>query len=92
MFQACASFVGGFALGEISERVGEGPGAEPDARGEWPSAGLLDNRYPVTAEVLRLAAPDRDRAFELGLDLLIGGLPAVRALSGTSGQPGTLFP
>lgn len=78
VFQACASFVGGFALGEINQRVGRGPAEEPDQRGEWPAAELLDDRYPVTAEMLRLAAPDRDRAFELGLDLLIGGLQAVR--------------
>lgn len=82
VFQACASFVGGFALGDITQRGGQGfPGAEADERDEWPAARSLDDRYPVTAEMLRRATPDRDRAFELGLDLLIGGLATVRATS-----------
>ncbi|HEV2065679.1 MAG TPA: TetR/AcrR family transcriptional regulator C-terminal domain-containing protein [Thermomicrobiales bacterium] len=79
VFQACASFVGGFALGEINRR--EDPRSSPsmrrNERDEWPATHLLDDRYPVTAEVLRQAAPDLDRAFEVGLDLLIGGLPSI---------------
>lgn len=90
VFQACASFVGGFALGEINEQTGRPAGTESDARDEWPSPGSLDDggHYPVTAEVLRLAAPDRDRAFEVGLDLLIGGLTTVRVSSDTSAVTG----
>lgn len=78
VFQTCASFVSGFALGEIGERVGTESTGEFHERSAWPSVELLDgrNHYPVTAEVLRLAAPDRDRAFEVGLDLLIGGINA----------------
>ena len=83
VFQTSASFVGGFALGEINERAGWTDPGEPEERGEWPSTGSLDGRYPVTAEVLRLATPDRDRAFEFGLDLLIGGIPALRVSSDT---------
>lgn len=91
VFRASASFVGGFALGDINERAGRVLDGKPEERGEWPSAASLDgrNHYPVTADVLRLASPDRDRAFELGLDLLIGGIPALRASSDTSGQRGS---
>lgn len=89
VFNASASFVGGFALGEINERAGHLFAAKPDERGEWPAAQTLDERYPVTVEVLRLATPDRDRAFELGLDLLIGGIPALRASSDPPGQQGS---
>ncbi len=77
VFQACTSFVGGFALGEINELHARRAAGET-ARGSWPAAEALDDRFPVTAEVLARAAPDPDRAFELGLDLLIGGIPGVR--------------
>lgn len=87
VFQACASFVGGFALREINERDGQRSAAGLDERGEWPSAELFGDRYPVTAEVLRTASPDRDRAFELGLDILIGGLRAVLSAGETSTPP-----
>lgn len=85
VFQACASFVGGFALGEISRR---------DGRNEWPALDSDEDRqrYPVTAEILSLATPDQDRAFELGLDLLINGLAATLALGQPAGlerSPGT---
>lgn len=79
VFQACAGFVGGFALGEINRLETQRHDAGPGDRGVWPAVDLLDDRYPVTAAVLHHATPDRDRAFELGLDLLIGGLSAVRA-------------
>lgn len=94
VFRACSSFVGGFALGEINEGARRDAAGEPDEGGEWPSPASLDgrDRYPVTAEVLRLAVPDRDRAFEVGLDLLIGGLQGGRASSDTSGQRGTPSP
>lgn len=84
VFQACASFVGGFALGEINRREDPVSGTSRNGRGGWPADHLLDDRYPVTAEVLRQASPDLDRAFEVGLDLLIGGLPA----SGTDRRSG----
>jgi AcrR family transcriptional regulator len=77
VFQACASFVGGFALGEISQREDPGSSLDRNEQGGWPASHLLDDRYPVTAEVLRHAAPNLDRAFEVGLDLLIGGLPLI---------------
>lgn len=77
VFQACASFVGGFALAEINRREDPGSRLDRNERGGWPANHLLDDRYPVTAEVLSQASPDLDRAFEVGLDLLIGGLPSI---------------
>ena len=70
-FAVMASYVAGFALGEIGSGTESGRGTI--ARDHMPSLSLVDDRYPVTAGVLREADPDNDRAFELGLDILLDG-------------------
>lgn len=100
VFEACASFVGGFALGDINRQAGRQPGPEVDERDAWPAMDPLDSRYPVTADVLGRASPNRDRAFEFGLDLILAGLethlrakdpppdpPRVARRSGAAGSP-----
>jgi hypothetical protein len=39
-----------------------------------PSLTVIDERFPVTRAVLEAANPDDNRAFELGLELLLDGL------------------
>lgn len=78
VFEACASFVGGFALGDINRKAGRQLAPELNERGQWPATDLLDDRSPVTADVLRFASPERDRAFEFGLDLILAGLETHR--------------
>lgn len=70
-FAVLASYVAGFALGEIgSGRPGDGTVGSD----HMPPPAMVGDRYPVTRGVMLAANPDNERAFELGLELLLGGL------------------
>jgi AcrR family transcriptional regulator len=70
-YRVLVSFARGFALGEISSFTleGDAPAAAPPA--------VDPVRFPHIAELGPvLAEPDRDAAFALGVDLVVGGLVA----------------
>lgn len=71
-FQVSASYVAGFAMTEIGNGM---IGVEDTA--PWlgfPSSEQVKDDFPATANIIMTAVPDADRAFELGLDLLLHGL------------------
>ena len=75
-FLALASYVGGFALGDIAE-LGLGRPALPFASYDALDADELAAAYPYVAEALPVMVPQRrDEAFAFGLDALIVGLRA----------------
>lgn len=70
-FAVMVSYVDGFALGEI----GGGNAGDGTVVGDhMPPLAIVGDAFPITRSVLESANPDNDRAFELGLDLLIDGL------------------
>lgn len=71
-FLVSACYVAGFALGEIG--TGSIGHEDADPWSGFPPHRLVKGRFPVTADIILTARPDNDRAFELGLDLLLDGL------------------
>lgn len=71
-FRISASYVAGFAMTELGNRLPGNEQADPWAG--FPPHHLVKDRFPATARIVMTASPDSDRAFELGLNLLLGGL------------------
>lgn len=71
-FQVSAGYVGGFAMVEIGNGMREDEDA--DLWAGFPSYKQVRDGFPATASIITAANPDSDRAFELGLDLLLDGL------------------
>ncbi len=85
-FLALASYVGGFALGDITE-LGLGRPALPFASYDALDPDELAAAYPYVAEALPvMAGQRRDEAFAFGLEALIAGLRAQLGQTAPSGR------
>ena len=74
-FGVLASYVAGFALGEIgSGNAGRGTVGTD----HLPPLAMVGEDYPVTRRIMQEADPDDDRAFEVGLELLLDGFERLR--------------